>query len=161
LLIGVANAVMQPLLDNVADVEVLKRDFYDRRWLSTREIERFRNDLSWKYRWKVYLDEPRAIYESRFWLWVLTERGFKRLPIYAPRRDELLQLSGARQAVTILLEGRDALTPRLRSVVTWVGNGLVYVLTQVLGRGIGLIGRGVLENLGSYRSRPSRSSSKE
>lgn len=159
LAIGVANAVVQPLLDNVADVEVLKREFYDRRFLSTRDIEKFRNDLSWKYRWETYIDEPRAIYESRFWLFVLTERGIRRISVYAPRRRELQQLSGARQAVTLLLEGRDALTPRLRSVVTWVGNGLVYVLTQVLGRGIGLIGRGVLENLGNPR--PSRSPGKD
>ncbi|WP_159788871.1 DUF3685 domain-containing protein [Sodalinema gerasimenkoae] len=161
LLIAIANGVTQPLLDQVTGIETIERQFYDRRFLSTRDIERLRNDLSWKYRWETYLEEPRAIYESRFWLFVLTERGIKRMAIYAHRREEFLALSGVRQAVTLVLEGRDALAPRLRSVVSWVGNGLVYVLTQVLGRGIGLVGRGVLENLGSGRTRASRSGGKE
>ncbi|MCC5897574.1 MAG: DUF3685 domain-containing protein [Phormidium sp. BM_Day4_Bin.17] len=161
LLIAIANGVTQPLLDQVTGIEAIERQFYDRRFLSTRDIERLRNDLSWKYRWETYLEEPKAIYESRFWLFVLTERGIKRMAIYAHRREEFLALSGVRQAVTLVLEGRDALAPRLRSVVSWVGNGLVYVLTQVLGRGLGLVGRGILENLGSGKTRASRSGGKE
>ncbi|MFO8039814.1 MAG: DUF3685 domain-containing protein [Sodalinema sp.] len=160
LLIAVANSVIQPLLDQVTGIETIERQFYDRQFLSTRDIERLRNDLSWKYRWETYLEEPRAIYESRFWLFVFTERGIKRMTIYAHRREEFLALSGVRQAVTLVLEGRDALAPRLRSVVSWVGNGLVYVLTQVLGRGLGLVGRGILDNLGNAKTRTSRSSSR-
>ncbi|KPQ32760.1 MAG: Protein of unknown function (DUF3685) [Phormidium sp. OSCR] len=156
LLIAVANGVIQPLLDQVTGIETIERQFYDRQYLSTRDIERLRNDLSWKYRWETYLEEPRAIYESRFWLFVFTERGIKRMAIYAHRREEFLALSGVRQAVTLVLEGRDALAPRLRSVVSWVGNGFVYVLTQVLGRGLGLVGRGILENLGNSKTRTSR-----
>jgi hypothetical protein len=30
-----------------------------------------------------------------------------------------------------------------------VGSGLVYVLTEVVGRGIGLVGRGILQGIGS------------
>lgn len=157
LLIAIANGVTQPLLDQVTGIETIERQFYDRQYLSTRDIERLRNDLSWKYRWETYLEEPRAIYESRFWLFVFTEPGIKRITIYAHRREEFLALSGVRQAVTLVLEGRDALAPRLRSMVSWVGNGLVYVLTQVLGRGLGLVGRGILENLGNVRTRTSRS----
>ncbi|OAB59087.1 hypothetical protein AY600_13730 [Phormidium willei BDU 130791] len=157
LLIAIANGVTQPLLDQVTGIETIERQFYDRQFLSTRDIERLRNDLSWKYRWETYLEEPRAIYESRFWLFVFTERGIKRITIYAHRREEFLALSGVRQAVTLVLEGRDALAPRLRSVVSWVGNGFVYVLTQVLGRGLGLVGRGILDNLGNAKTRPPRS----
>jgi len=153
LLVSVANAVAQPLLNRFAGVDAIEQVFYDRRFLSTRDIERFRNELSWKYRWDKYVGEPKAIYESRFVLFVLAERGIKPIDIYAPRRTELGQLSGVRQAVTVALEGRDAVAPRLRAVVTFVGNGLVYLLTQVVGRGIGLIGRGILENLGGNRSK--------
>ncbi|HBY78700.1 MAG TPA: DUF3685 domain-containing protein, partial [Cyanobacteria bacterium UBA11148] len=42
-----------------------------------------------------------------------------------------------------------AIAPRLRGTVAWVGQGVVYILTQVLGRGIGLIVRGVIQGVGS------------
>jgi hypothetical protein len=149
LTIQTANAVVQPLLNHCADVETIKQNFYDRRLLSTREVERFRNDLSWKYRLQAYVNEPKAIYESRYWLLVLTERGIQQISVYAPRQQELQALTGIPQAVTLVLEARDAVAPRLRSAVSFVGSGLVYVLTQVVGRGIGLIGRGILQGIGA------------
>jgi hypothetical protein len=47
------------------------------------------------------------------------------------------------------LEIRDAIAPRLRATVSFVGSGLVYILTQVIGRGIGLIARGIIQGIGS------------
>lgn len=149
LVIQVANAVMQPLLNRFADLEAIKQSFYDRKLISTREIERFRNNLSWKYRLESYISEPKAIFESRYVLFVFNGRGIRKVAIYAPRGQELRQLSGIRQTVTLLLETRDAIAPRLRTVVAFVGRGVVYVLTQVIGRGIGLIGRGILQGIGN------------
>ncbi|MFM2430851.1 MAG: hypothetical protein RLZZ511_2064 [Cyanobacteriota bacterium] len=149
LVIQVANAVMQPLLNEFADVEAIKQGFYDRRWLSSREIERFRNDLSWRYRHDRWVGEPTAIFESQYYLWVMTELGLAQQAIYAPRRQELEGLSGVPWLVTFGLELRDALTPRLRSATAWVGSGLVYVLTEVVGRGLGLVGRGIIKGIGN------------
>lgn len=149
LAIQVASGVMQPLLNNFSDVEEIKQTFYDSKLLSTREIERFRNNLSWKYRWDSYFVEPKAIFESRFWLYVLGERGIQRISIYAPRNQELAQLSGWQLALTLVLEARDAIAPRVRAVISLLGTGVVYVLTQVIGRGIGLIGRGVIQGIGN------------
>ena len=149
LVIQVANAVVQPLLNRFADVETIKQNFYDSRLISTREIERFRNNLSWRYRLRTYVYEPREIFESRYVLLVFNGRGIKKISIYAPRSQELENLSGIQQTVTLLLETRDAIAPRLRSVVAFVGKGVVYVLTQVIGRGIGLVGRGVIQGIGN------------
>jgi DNA-binding NarL/FixJ family response regulator len=149
LAIQVASGVMQPLLNNFAYVEEIKQSFYDGNLISTREIERFRNNLSWKYRWDSYFVEPKAIFESRFWLYVLGERGIQRISIYAPRNQELAQLSGWQLALTLVLEARDAIAPRVRAVISLLGTGVVYVLTQVIGRGIGLIGRGVIQGIGN------------
>lgn len=149
LMIQVANAVMQPLLNRFADVENIKQSLYDRRLLSNREIERFRNDLSWQYRLTKYVHDPTDIFESKYSLYVLSGRGIKKTVIYASRAQELQQLSGIPLIVTVALETRDAVAPRLRSVVSFVGNGLIYVLTEVVGRGIGLIGRGVIKGIGN------------
>lgn len=160
LMIRVANAVIQPLLEHFSDTQTIKQNFYDRCVLSTREIERFRNDLSWKYRFQQAIAEPKAIYESCYWLLVLDERGIQKLSIYAERRQELEALSGIGQTVTIVLEGRDAIAPRLRSAVSFIGSSLVYVLTQIIGRGLGLIARGVLDSISAVKSSPPSKNSK-
>jgi DNA-binding NarL/FixJ family response regulator len=149
LLIALANAVIQPLLNHFANTEEVKQKFYDYHLIATREIERFRNNLSWKYRLKKYFQAPQAIFESRFDLFVLSSPGIKKQEIYAPRSQELSQLGGIQLAVTLALELQDAIAPRLRSAVAFIGSGIVYVLTNVVGRGIGLIGRGILQGIGS------------
>lgn len=152
LLVHVANAVAQPLLNRLADVEIIKQSFYDSRLISTREIERFRNNLSWKYRWQKYYVQPKAIFESRYDLFVFISRGIAKTSIYAPRGQELQQLSGIPQLVTLALELRDAIAPRFRAVIAFLGSGVVYVLTQVIGRAIGLVGRGILQGIGGSAS---------
>ncbi|QQE64942.1 hypothetical protein GFS31_16260 [Leptolyngbya sp. BL0902] len=149
LLLQVANGVIQPLLNCFADVELLKKNLYQRRLMSSRDIERFRNDLSWRYRWDGLVNEPKAIFESQHRLWRFTERGIQTQTIYTPRRDELESLSGLQRLVTLTIEARDAVAPRFRAAVSFMGSGVVYVLTDVIGRGIGLIGRGILRGVGN------------
>ncbi|MEA5619161.1 DUF3685 domain-containing protein [Cronbergia sp. UHCC 0137] len=149
LLIQIGNAVLQPLLNSLADVEIIKQNFYHRQLISTREIEKFRNNLSWKYRLNNYITEAQAIFESRYDLFVFTPRGIAKIAIYAPRSQELAQLSGIPLTVTLLLEFRDAIAPGLQSLLSFVGSGIIFVLTQIVGRGLGLIGRGILQGIGS------------
>jgi len=149
LIIQIANAVIQPLLNNFADSEEIKQNFYRYNLLATREIERFRNDLSWKYRLEKYITDPQLIFESRHILLAFTDYGIKRVSIYTPRNQELQQLEGVQLAVTLVLELQDAIAPRLKSAITFIGSGFIYVLTNVIGRGIGLIGRGVVQGIGT------------
>ncbi len=149
LTLQVANAVVQPLLNRLADSEPVKKSLYCTRLMSSREIERFRNDLSWRYRWDRLVNEPKAIFESRYNLYVLAADGIDTTAIYSPRRAELDRLGGIPLVVTLALETRDAIAPRLRTAFSIFGSSVVYVLTEVLGRGIGLVGRGILKGVGS------------
>lgn len=154
LLIQLANAVMQPLLNQFADVEEIKKYLYHRRMMSTRDIERFRNDLSWRYRWDSLINEPKAVFESQHRLFNLSDRGIQTRFVYAPRQEELERLSGLQLSVTLAIEARDAIAPRLRATLSFLGSGLVYVLTDLVGRGLGLIGRGIIKGVGSAWSDP-------
>lgn len=149
LMIQVANGVIQPLLNRFSDVVEIKQDFYDQKLLSSREIERFRNNLSWKYRQANLVGEPKAMFESQYYLFAFDYRGIKKVSIYYPRRQELERLKGLRFAVTLILELRDAIAPRVRAIISFLGSGVIYLLTQIVGKGIGLIGRGILQGLGS------------
>ncbi|MBD2089935.1 DUF3685 domain-containing protein [Microcoleus sp. FACHB-1515] len=149
LIIQLANSIIQPLLNRFGNVAIVQQAFYDIRLMSVREVERFRNNLSWKYRLTQLVIEPKAIFESRHLLLYFSDRGIEQTAIYAPRNQELDRLGGVPLVVTIALEARDAIAPRLRSTLSVLGSGVVYVLTEVVGRGIGLIGRGILKGLGS------------
>ena len=149
LIIQIANAVMQVILNNFYDLEIFKYNLYIPEYRSTREIARFRNELSWRYRQELYWDNPKNIFESSYRLLVLHNGKIKTLLIYAPRVEELRLLKGLPWLTTIVIEIRDAIAPRLRSVLSFAGNGVVFVLTQVIGRAIGLIGKGIIQGIGS------------
>jgi DNA-binding NarL/FixJ family response regulator len=149
LIINLANATIVVILNNFSDLEIFKYNLYQIEYKSSREIARFRNDLVWRYRQEIYWDNPQNIFESRYRLFILNNGRIRTLFIYAPRKQELELLRGLPWLATILIETRDAIAPRLRAVVSFLGSGVVFVLTQVIGRGIGLIGKGIIQGIGS------------
>ena len=148
LILEVANGVMQVILNEFGEQEIVKTSLYQNQYRSSREIARFRNELSWQYRQIYYIQEPKAIFESRYDLFVLRGNRIQTTSIYAPRKEDLDQLQGIRFLVTIALELRDTIAPRVRAIFGVLGEVAVYLLTQVIGRGIGLIGRGILQGIG-------------
>ena len=158
LILEVANGVMEVILNQFGEQKTIKTSLYQKNYRSSREIARFRNELSWQYRQSYYIREPKAIFESRYELLVLRGNRIQLTSIYAARKEELEKLKGIRLGVTIALELRDAIAPRFRAIFGVVGQGVVYVLTQVIGRGLGLIGRGILQGVGkSVEDRRDRS----
>ena len=149
LIIQMANAVMQVILNYFAELETFKYNLYDSQYNNSRKIARFRNEIVWRYRQERYWDRPKNIFESCYQLLVLRSGNIKIMIINAPRDRELYQLQGLPWLTTIVLELRDATSPRLRSIVALIGNGLVFTLTQVIGRGIGLIAKGVIQGVNS------------
>jgi hypothetical protein len=137
------------VLNHFSESEAVKRELFRSQYLSSREIAKTRNELSWRYRRERYWDEPKWIFESKYRLFCYRNGAILPLYIYAPRQEELNRLSGIRWWVSIALETRDALSPRLRAFFSVTGKGVVYFLVQVIGRGIGLVIRGVLQGVGN------------
>ena len=149
LIILVANAILQVFLNNFYNLEIFKYNLYHLKYRSAREIARFRNDLSWRYRQEKYWENPNNIFASRYRLLILQQNGIQTFFIYTSRAEELNQLQGLSWLATMVIEIRDAISPRLRSIIASLGTGIVYLLTQVLGKGIGLIGKGIIQGIGS------------
>jgi len=116
--------------------------------LSTRNLERLRNQLNAQQRWQSWWERPVALYESRRQLFALQEQGISAVQLTEPRDRELRQLSWSQQLVTLALESRDALAPQVQAMARGLGDLLVVLLTQVLGRAIGLVGRGIVQGMG-------------
>ena len=116
--------------------------------LPTRQLERLRNHINSRERYEQLILEPLRIYESRRELLLLQGDGVATRMLIDPRDQELRHLEPLQRLVTLSLELRDALGPQLRVFSQRLGDLLVTVLTQIIGRGIGLIARGVLLGLG-------------
>lgn len=149
LLLNIANGVLQFILNTFGESETFKHSLYNPKVRSSRDVARFRNDLSWQYRQRKYFSTPKAIFESQYQLFAFTPFGIIENSIYAPRHEELENLTGLAWGVTMIFELRDALAPRLRALVAWLGEIVVYVLTNVIGRALGLIARGISDGVGS------------
>lgn len=133
----------------------LRRYLLQPELLSTRNLERLRNQLNTQQRWISWFERPVALYESRRPLLCLEAGSIACLQLLEPRDQELRQLGWLQQLVTLALEARDALAPQLRQLLRGVGNLLVVLLTQVVGRAIGLVGRGIVQGMGRTLGRPS------
>ena len=149
LIIHLANGVVQTILNNFYDLEIFKYRLYKAEYRSDRALARFRNQLSWKYRQEYYFTHPQNIFESRHRLLVLSSGAIRTTYVYAPRQVELEQLTGLPWFSTIVIEVRDAIAPLVRKFVALAGSGVVFVLTQVIGKGLGLIGKGIIQGIGS------------
>ncbi|WP_375328725.1 DUF3685 domain-containing protein [Microcystis sp. BLCC-F210] len=146
---NIANAVTVIILNNFSEYEKVKQKLYRTEFLVSRELAKVRNELSWKYRLQQYWQEPKYIFESQYQLFHYVDGEIQSLAIYSPRQEELDSLTGIAWLVSIALELRDSLSPRLRAFFRVVGKGVVYILIQVIGRGIGLVIRGVLQGVGN------------
>ncbi len=148
-----AEQVSAQVLGSCAAWPELRRYLLVPDLLATRNLERLRNQLNAQQRWNDWFERPVALYESRRLLLELQQGAILLAPCTEPRDQELRQLSFGQQLVTLALETRDAVAPQLQSLIKGLGNVLVVVLTQVLGRAIGLIGRGILQGMGRSVSR--------
>lgn len=149
LIIHLANGVIQVILNNFYDLEVFKYKLYKAECRSDREIARFRNQLSWRYRQENYFTHPQNIFESRHRLWVINAGVIRTMYVYTPRKAELDELTGIPWFSTIVIEIRDAIAPIVRKLIALAGSGVVFVLTQVIGKGLGLVGKGIIQGIGS------------
>ncbi len=149
LIISIANYMMQYVLNNFYDNLNLKDKLFEKELKSSRKVAMFRNNLDWKYRQEKYWRNPTNIFEDKYEMLKFTYRGMEIIKIHHSRHLELNQIRGIPWLVTILIELRDSLARGVRAFGDTLGQIIVYLLTEVIGRGIGLIGKGILQGIGS------------
>ena len=152
-LIRSAELISAEILSCCSNWPELRRYLLRPDLLATRNLERLRNQLNSQQRWGSLFERPVQLYESRRLLYRLEAGSITPLLLTEPRDAELRQLSWSQQVITLSLEARDALAPQLQSFFRRLGDLVVVVLTQVIGRAIGLVGRGILQGMGRSISR--------
>lgn len=148
LILNIANAIMQFILNNFSDNPEIRANLYQEEWKTSRKIAMFRNNLSWKTRRQKYIENPQNIFEDRYKLLKLDYQGIIKENITHPRNQELANLKGLPYLVTMTIEFRDSISKGVKSIGDIIGKVIVYILTEVIGKGIGLIGKGILQGIG-------------
>ena len=147
-LVRTAELIGAELLDACGDWPELRRYLLRDPLLATRELDRLRNRLNTQLRWADWIERPIQLYESQRTLFQLRAGRIEPLLLTEPRDQELNQLGWWQRQVALLLEARDALAPQVQALVRRIGDLAVILLTQVLGRAIGLVGRGIAQGMG-------------
>ncbi len=147
-LVRTAEMIGSELLGVCGEWPELRRYLLQQDLLSTRELERLRNQLNSQSRWEDWIERPIRLYESRRLLFQLKSGRIEPLLLTEPRDQELKQLRWWQQQVALLVEARDAIAPQVQALVRRIGDLMVVLLTQVVGRAIGLIGRGIAQGMG-------------
>jgi hypothetical protein len=152
-LVRSAELISAEVLSACAEWPELRRYLLRPDLLATRNLERLRNQLNAQQRWTSWFDRPIHLYESRRPLFRLGAGAIECVDLTEPRDRELRQLGWVQQVVTLALEARDALAPQLQSLLRRLGDLLVVLLTQVVGKAIGLVARGIVQGMGRSLNR--------
>ncbi|MFO0056751.1 MAG: DUF3685 domain-containing protein [Cyanobacteriota bacterium] len=147
-LVRSAELISGEVLALSAEWPELRRYLLRENLMPTRNLERLRNQLNAQQRWLTWVERPIQLYESRRALFCLQDGGISRLDLTEPRDGELKRLPWPQQLVTLALEVRDALAPQVQNIVRSIGDLFVVLLTRVVGRAIGLVGRGIAQGMG-------------
>jgi hypothetical protein len=147
LVIEISNCVVYFSILNLSSVYAFRQTIYRSKFLSLRNLERFRNNLSWQLRIKTYIQRPIDLYNNRYNLYIFRTSGLYSRTIYANRSKEIASLTNLPLLTIVFIEVRDFFTSRLNETLYIISKGLRFTFTSVLGQIIGLIWRGIIEGL--------------
>ncbi len=115
---------------------------------STRNFERFRNNINNFNRWHNNIYLPIYFYESKREYLDIQNNKLIRYFKSENREKDLEKLDWVQRQVTLLVEIRDAVAPQLEIALKYIGDIFVTFLTKVVGKAIGLIGKGIMQGFG-------------
>jgi hypothetical protein len=147
LIVEITNAVMFIVMNEFSFIDEVRKNVYRSTFLSLRNIERFRNNLSWQSRVKKFIKRPADIYNSQQGIWIIRTTGIYYRIIYANQSKELLKLRRFSLLTLIGIEAKDFVASRLDEAIYFFGSSVRYTLTSVVGQVIGLVWRGIIEGL--------------
>ncbi|KAL3691859.1 hypothetical protein R1sor_005510 [Riccia sorocarpa] len=181
MVVTIAEVVATLFLDSCSSVAALSpqsetwQTFLRPSILSTRSLERFRNEVALNGWLNQNFSSVVAMFEDRFELWTFQRRSIpkadekqaksKRRPenreqdvespelvltrvqLPARRSDELKALTGWRYYYSLYLEFSDVVGPILGMLLTRFGEAVSFLLIRLIGRSLGLVYQGIRQSV--------------
>ena len=152
-LIRTSELLASELINSCSKWPELRAYLLNEALISTRELERLRNQLNSQNQIQNIINRPIRLYESKRLFYTLNEGRIELLTITESRDNELRSLGWWQQQIALLIEARDAIAPQIQAIVKYIGDLMVIILTKVIGRAIGLVGKGIAQGMGRTLSK--------
>jgi hypothetical protein len=147
MILEISNCVEYFSIVKFSSVYAFRQTLYQSKFLSLRNFERFKNNLSWQLIAKIYVQRPVDLYNNRYKISTLRTNGIYSRTIYTNRSQKINSLSNLSLLTIIFLEFRDFLIGRIDEIIYFGSKSIRFTLTSVFGQIIGLIWRGLIEGL--------------
>jgi hypothetical protein len=147
IVLEVSNCVVYYTIIKFSSVYAFRQTLYRSKFLSLRNFERFKNNLSWQLITNVYIQRPVDLYNNRYKILILRTNGIYCRTIYANRSSEISSLNNISLLILTLTEFRDFLSSRLDEIIYFLSKAIRFTLTSIFGQVVGLIWRGVIDGL--------------
>ncbi len=147
-----SNLIAADIFNYCSGWPELRNLFINPKLQSTRNFERFRNNINNYDRWHNNFYMPVYLYESKREYIDIVDNNFIRYFKNENREKDIDKLTWLQKQITLLVEIRDAISPQLEIATKYIGNIFVTILTKVIGKAIGLVGKGILQGLGRSKS---------
>nr|QVY58322.1 hypothetical protein [Kappaphycus striatus] len=105
-------------------------------YISFRSIALFRNNLIVQNFIRFYISQPKAIYSSRYKVWLLSANGLVSKYIYISRLDDISSLSTIQLISLFLIEIQDLIIMKFEKFLLIVIKLFIYVLINLLSNSI-------------------------
>jgi hypothetical protein len=148
-----AEIVSEEIISSCSEWPELRKYFLNKELVSTRELERKRNHINTNNQLQNLFKKPVRLYESKRLYYTVKNNNIEKIITLEPRDDELKKLDWAQRQIAFTIELRDALAPQVQAIIQHLGDLIVLILTKVVGRSIGLIGRGIAQGMGRKLSK--------
>ena len=148
-----AEIVSEEIISSCSEWPELRKYFLNKELVSTRELERKRNHINTNNQLQNLFKKPVRLYESKRLYYTVKNNNIEKIITLEPRDDELKKLDWAQRQIAFIIELRDALAPQVQAIIQHLGDLIVLILTKVVGRSIGLIGRGIAQGMGRNLSK--------
>jgi len=147
LIIEMANCVIYFGIINFSFLYAFRQTLYRSKFLSLRNFERFKNNLIWQLRIRIYITKPIDLYNSRYRIYILRTSGIYSRIIYANRAVQISSLTKIPLVTITFIEFRDFLLSRIDEALYFLTKGVRFTLSTVIGQFIGLVWRGIIDGL--------------
>ena len=148
-----AEIVSEEIISSCSEWPEIRKYFLNKELVSTRELERKRNHINTNNQLQNLFKKPVRLYESKRLYYSVKNNHIKKIIMLEPRDNELKKLDWAQRQIAFIIEIRDALAPQVQAIIQYLGDLIVLILTKVVGRSIGLIGRGIAQGMGKNLSK--------
>nr|YP_010484924.1 hypothetical protein Ycf55 [Hypnea cervicornis]UVW80618.1 hypothetical protein Ycf55 [Hypnea cervicornis] len=141
LLIQVSDAIIYCIVSRMNSLSniinfIKKNNLSNISYFSMRSIALFLNTLLIQNIIHLYISQPKAIYNSRYKVWLLSSSGLVIKYIYISRLDDIDSLSRVQLIIFFLVEIQDIVIPQVERFVFIISKVFLYVLVSFLGNSV-------------------------